>query len=496
MAPYRMRHSSAVLLTRGEGEALEVFLVERAPQLRFFGGYWAFPGGVVDAIDRREGEGEELQRDASARAALRELFEETGVLPPALAGRLDGEARRSLRAALLSREPDTSGWAGLADAVDASLSTLEDVTSITTPLFAAVRHTTPFFHMRIPEGEQPGIEHGELVDGAFLRPREVVAEWRAGTRAVAPPVLFLLQMLVDGDLAAFRERAAQAGDELEAGQLHRARFSPGLMIAPLLTPTLPPALTTNAIFVGEERVYLVDPATYEERERERLYETMDRWIAAGRRFEGVLLTHHHADHVGSARPVCERYGLPLLAHAETLARVEHEGLQTRALEDGDVLELGCAPDGSPDWRLHVLHTPGHAPGHLAFLEDRYRAAVVGDMVSTLSTIVIDPPEGHMATYLDSLRRLRDADIGTLYPAHGPAHRAGRELLEHYLAHREAREDKLRAALAEGHATLDALLPIVYDDAHEKLLPVARRSLLAGVQKLAEEGDPLAAAVVD
>jgi glyoxylase-like metal-dependent hydrolase (beta-lactamase superfamily II) len=281
-----------------------------------------------------------------------------------------------------------------------------------------------------------------------------------------------------------------------AGQLHRARFSPGLMIAPLLTPTLPPALTTNAIFVGEERFYVADPATYEESERERLFETIDRWQAAGRRFEGVLLTHHHHDHVGSVRATCTRYSLPVFAHAETLSRVDVAGLQTVELSHGDCLELGRAPDGRPDWRLHVHYTPGHAPGHLAFIEDRYRAAIVGDLVSTLSTIVIDPPEGHMATYLESLRALRDADIGTLYPAHGPAALDGRRLLERYLTHREERERKLVHALEGGLVSLDELLPVVYDDAPEPLLPVARRSLLAGLIKLAEDGQGEALAAVE
>ncbi len=485
MVTYRMRHSSAVLLTRGEGAELEVFVVERARELRFFGGYWALPGGVVDAVDRREAE--EVTLEVSRRAALRELFEETGVLPEPLSRALDPAARADLRAALLEREADLSGWAALTEAVDQAALQLRHVTQFTTPLFAAVRHTTPFFHMQLPTGELPAIERGELVAGEFVRPQALLEDWRAGRRPVAAPVLFLLQMLRDGDLEEFCLRARTAGDAVAAGQLHRARFSPGLMIAPLLTPTLPPALTTNAIFVGEERFYLVDPATYEESERERLYETIDRWRTAGRRFQGVLLTHHHHDHVGSVREVCERYELPALAHAETLSRVDLAGIATEALEHGDVLELGRAPDGRPDWRLHVRHTPGHAPGHLVFIEDRYRAAIVGDMVSTLSTIVIDPPEGHMATYLDSLRALLAEDIGTLYPAHGPAQLDGSALLRRYLSHREEREAKLVRALDAGHTTLDALLPVVYDDAPEGLRPVARRSLLAGLVKLAEEG---------
>jgi glyoxylase-like metal-dependent hydrolase (beta-lactamase superfamily II)/8-oxo-dGTP pyrophosphatase MutT (NUDIX family) len=494
MVTYRMRHSAAVLLTRGEGAELEVYLVERAPELRFFGGYWALPGGVVDAVDRR-GE-EEVSRVVSQRAALRELFEETGVLPTRLHSAIPEELRAGMRTELSARESETARWSGFASQVDEACEALRFVTQFTTPLFAAVRHTTPFFHMHLPREQEPRIERGELVDGRFFRPAELLKEWRAGVRPVAAPVLFMLQMLRDGDLDVFHTKAEAAGEAVAQGQLHRARFSPGVMIAPLLTPTLPPALTTNAIFVGEERVYLVDPATYEERERARLYETMDRWIEAGRRFEGVLLTHHHSDHIGSAAVTCERYELPLLAHAETLQRVDAGSARTVELKHGDSLDLGHSPDGRANWKLDVLHTPGHAPGHLAFIEDRYRAAIVGDMVSTLSTIVIDPPEGHMATYLESLRLLRDADIGTLHPAHGPAQLRGRELLVNYLQHREAREQKLVGALASGAATLDELLPLVYDDAPQELMEVAKRSLLAGLIKLGEERHEGALAVLD
>ncbi len=480
-----MRHSAAIMLTRGLGAELEVFLVERAPELRFFGGYWALPGGVVDAVDHRDEQ--QVTPETSARAALRELFEETGVLPAALHAAIPEERRAALRAQLSQRDADARPWSEFAALVDESLHELRLITSFTTPRFAAVRHTTPFYHMHLPQGQLPVVQRGELVDGRFFRPTELLDAWRRGERPVAAPVLFLLQMLKDGDLEAFHERAAAAGDAVGDGQLHRARFSPGVMIAPLLTPTLPPALTTNAIFVGEERVYLVDPATYEAGERARLYETMDRWIAAGRRFEGILLTHHHDDHIGAVGETSRRYQLPVLAHAETFKRIEPDFANSVELKHGDALELGHSPDGRAGWRLHIHHTPGHAPGHLAFIEDRYRAAIVGDMVSTLSTIVIDPPEGHMATYLASLRHLRDADIGTLYPAHGPAQLHGKQLLEHYLDHRQKRENKLIDAMDEGLATLDELLEAVYDDAPEELRPVAARSLLAGLIKLAEEG---------
>jgi len=473
-----------MILTRGSGPELEVYLVERARELRFFGGYWAFPGGVLDALDARAGEAE--PGHALARAAVRELFEETGVwLGDQQA--FDPADRAAAREGLLCREPDGTLWRALDGAVDVAAADLRCVCEITTPPFAPVRHCTPFFHVQLPEGEQPVVIDGELVRGRFWKPAEVLDAWTSGERLVVPPVLYLLRRM-DRGLDEFFARAERDVAALAAGRLHEVTFSPGVFLAALATETLPPATTTNTVLVGDARVHIVDPATREARELERLYQTLDAWLAEGRTLESILLTHHHSDHVGGVRAVAERYGLPVLAHAETLARVELAGLEVRAIDDGDLLELGDAPDGSPDWKLHVMHTPGHAPGHLVFIEDRYGAAVVGDMASTLSTIVIDPPDGHMATYLESLERLREHGVRMLYPAHGPAHADGTAFLGALLDHRRAREAQLVAALDDRPRDEPSLLAAVYADvADRRLLPVAARSLRAGLDKLAEEG---------
>jgi len=480
-----IRDSAAVLLTRGSGEHLEVFLALRSLELRFFGGYWAFPGGALERHDHREGD--DGSAAALERCALRELFEETGVLPAPLDAALDQARRLELRSRMLDNGAGSSGWDELAEPLERARAALRLVTTITTPALSPIRHRTPFFHLELPDGQTPQVIHGELVRGEFFRVDELLARWRRGELAVVPPALFLLELLRGRELADFFERAAEAGRALAEGRLNRARYVPGIFVAPLLTPTLPPAVTTNTVLVGEERILVVDPGSPEPAEHLRLFETLDRWRDEGRRLEAVLLTHHHHDHVGGLAAVCERYSLPVWAHRETLARVETGTAATRELEHGEALELGTAPDGTPGWRLHVRHTPGHAPGHLVFLEDRYRALVAGDLVSTLSTIVIDPPEGHLPTYLASLRAVLAEEPGVVHPAHGPAVRDARALIEGVLRHRAARKAKLVAALGRGARTRAELLPEVYDDAPEELWGAAARSLLAGLLEREEEG---------
>ncbi len=482
-----IRVAAAVVLHRGLGADLEVLLVERSPKLRFLGGYHAFPGGV-------------LERDeAPEDAACRELFEETGVL---LAGGLADHERRGLRSELLdadrSQEAIEAWHRWRADAVRPSLapSPLIELGRFLTPPFAPVRYDTCFYLAAMPHDAEVEIVPGELVAGGFIRPDEACRRWRAGELRVAPPVLILLELLAEHGVEAFAAHVGAIQARAEAGDLMPVRFTPGVVMASLATDTLPPATTTNAYLVGGERLHVIDPAPVDRAEQRRLIELIERRTAGGARLESVLLTHHHPDHVGAAAVVARRFGVPIRAHRFTLERVREPGLATAELTDGDRVDLGVAPDGRAGWTLRALFTPGHARGHLCFHEDRYGSLFAGDMASTISTIVIDPPEGHLRTYLDSLERLLREPIATLYPAHGPPAPFGRKVIEHYVAHRAEREAKLVAVLrasgsmgaaAADEATEADLLPRVYDDVDAAMFPVAARSLRAGLEKLAEEG---------
>jgi len=258
-------------------------------------------------------------------------------------------------------------------------------------------------------------------------------------------------------------------------------------MAPLATDTLPPATTTNCYIIGERELFVIDPATTDPRERQRLFDLCDELQADGRRVAGVIATHHHPDHVGAVAQTAERYGVAVYGHALTLERIDCGAAEQRVLADGDQLELGQSPDGSDGWKLTAHFTPGHDRGHLVFIENRYDTAIVGDMVSTVSTIVIDPPEGDMTDYIASLQRLRELPIKTLCPAHGPTARRGQRVINAYLEHRAGRENLIVEALGRGVENEDELLPLVYADTPRELYGLAARSLLAGLEKLEREG---------
>lgn len=481
-----IRTAASILLIRGADNNPEIYLVKRSPNLAFMAGLWAFPGGVVHAS--ADDAGREGPQSALAACARRELFEETGVLLADPVRLPAADRLRSIRLAMLSGS-EAGMWAGLQASLDDPAGYFTPVCELLTPAGSPVRYQTTFLIAHLHDDCLPTIINGELTEGAFFHPAEVVGTWNAGQIPIAPPNLMLLKILAERGLSGFPEAARAAAGNIAAGALHPIFFSPGIFLAAQRTPTLPPATTTNTFIVGGRDLYLIDPATPDSAEQDRLFETMDNLILEGGTFRAILLTHYHGDHTGAVTVASQRYRLPVRAHPRCYAHLPPGYLAGTPLMDGDFIDLGLAPDGSDSWGLTVVHTPGHSPDHICFLDNRYRAAIVGDMVSTVSTIVIDPPEGHMATYLSSLEKLCALPLRMLYPAHGAPHPDGKQLLQHYLAHRRQRENLIISALNSRTtpAAPESLLPEVYADVDPAMYPVAARSLIAGLIKLEEEG---------
>ena len=475
------KYSSTIILTRGPDHDPQVYLARRAPEIKFFGDFWVFPGGNVSEIDYHSPD-DNLEQ-VFARCAIREAFEECNILSSTLGKPFNADEKQRLKNTL-TQAPET--WRSFIADFEQNFSQLTPVFRIQTPPFSPLRYDTQFMHVRAVDNERPSIDNYELVEDCFIKPAAAIDAWLKGEMKIAPPVFHLLKLLDEKKLAGFYELAESASTALQRGDLHQIYFSPGIFIAPLKTETIPPATTTNTIIIGTDIIYIIDPATPDELEQQRLFKQLDKLIENGSKLKAILLTHHHPDHVGAVNQLSQRYQLPVQAHALCYPEIAPGYIKGAALKDGDILQLGTAPDGTAGWQLCVLHTPGHAVDHLCFIENRYQSAIVGDMLSTVSTILINPPEGHMQTYLNSLHRLLECNIKALYPAHGPAHSDGASLIKYFIRHRAEREQETLAALTKSPQTLDEILPKVYNDVPESVYPIAKRSLLAVLIKLQEE----------
>jgi glyoxylase-like metal-dependent hydrolase (beta-lactamase superfamily II) len=145
------------------------------------------------------------------------------------------------------------------------------------------------------------------------------------------------------------------------------------------------------------------------------------------------------------------------------------------------------PDGQAT-TLRAIHTPGHASNHICYLLEEEKLLFTGDHVMQASTVVINPPDGNMASYIASLRSLTELDLEWLAPGHGFLMDQPKQAMQWIVAHRLKREAKVIEAMrALGPADADALLARVYDDVKPQLLAMAMRSLRAHLFKLRDDG---------
>jgi glyoxylase-like metal-dependent hydrolase (beta-lactamase superfamily II)/8-oxo-dGTP pyrophosphatase MutT (NUDIX family) len=456
--------------------------VRRAHTLRFFGGYHAFPGGKVAAPDR------ELREDAHRVAAARELFEETGVLLARDARGRFPTPTSDLTNARMAILEERLSFASLLSQLRLHLyeSDLTPLGHLVTPPFTAIRFDTEFFLAQIPVGQEANVWPGELAAGEWTSPATMLARWSRGDCLISPPTLMLLQMSHDSTLNVLPQRLAPLIASWDAGALPPIFFAPDVQLLPLETAALPPSTHTNAYLVGRDPAYLIDPGPEKVEEQRRLFDVLDAQHALGVHPAAIVLTHHHRDHVGAAAACAERYGVPIWAHARTAERLRDKFTVARELRDGDCLDLGNAADGRP-WFLQAMDTPGHTTGHVAFYEPHYRLLFAGDMVSTQSSILIVPPDGDLAAYLTSLRRLRSLDCRLLFPSHGSPSAQPVKTIDECLAHRAKREQQLIQALATGPRRVAELLDELYRGTPSSMMRMAELQLQAGLQKLQAEG---------
>jgi ribonuclease/clavin/mitogillin len=309
-------------------------------------------------------------------------------------------------------------------------------------------------------------------DPGASEPIDAVLEaWAAGGRLLLPPLPRLLEALREG-----RDLGAPVRDATQLWEV-----SPHLYRQSFETPTLPPATHTNSYLVGSGQALLVEPAPSSAAEQAR----MVAWVEeSGLDVVALFPTHHHVDHVGAIEALRASLEVPLWGHRATAGRLSHLSFD-RYFEDGEVIAL----DGSTPIELEVLHTPGHAPGHLCLRETRSNAVIAGDMVASVGTILVEPQDGDMTLYLRSLERLRALSPSMLLPAHGLPRLDADAVLERYVTHRLAREAKVLAALEahEGPAEPRELVPVAYADAPRAVWPLAAMSTEAHLLKLVKDG---------
>src|SRR6218665_3927191 len=410
------------------------------------------------------------------------------------------------------------------------------------------RFEVPFLVARMPEGQTPVADEAEQFEPLWVRPADALARHEAGQFFMIFPTIRTLQRLSRfADTQAVLDAVAQekplgvicpragilAGkqarymeDEPPFGEL--ALVCPdGQIVHPLdwqservvpllenlqrLTAPNPGVMTgpgPNSYLLGEPATgfIAIDPGPADAEHLDRL------WRAAGGDIRMIVCTHSHPDHPPGAPPLpappppprppapprwrargggAGRAAVPILGlPSAPTARAASQFTPDRVLQNDELLVLEHrAPDGQTTTHtLQVIHTPGHAANHLCLLLLEDSLLFSGDHILNGGTTVVDPPDGYMADYLDSLDRL-DALRGAhgvelILPAHGYVLGAARTAIARLKAHRLAREAKVLAAMqALPQGSIDDWVRQAYDDVPPRMWPVAQRSLLAHVERI-------------
>ena len=531
------RPAATLIVLRDSAAGPEVFMLQRSHSAAFVAGAYVFPGGGLDEADGSERMRSRVlgltDEQASRRlnlasggiayyvGAVRECFEEAGIL---LAVDERGADPDPAHIARLARERDAlnAGTLGFLELLERERLCIPGNRIayfshwITAP-GRSRRFTARFFVTVAPQGQDGSHDDGETVASTWTRPQAALDRNAKGEiELVFPTRSSLVDLARFATAAEAFEHVASMQGEIETdascwatGRDGRKLFRrtdpayseihwsdpeetgetsydlvPGVpkrldrYVTRIIAPN-PGAMSgpgTNTYLVGEDQLAVIDPGP-------DIASHVEAIIAAGAgRIRWILATHTHKDHSPAANAVQAATGAQVIGRRAPEGASQDAGFAPqRQPADGERLELGAVT-------LRAIATPGHASNHLCYLLEETRMLFTGDHVMQGSTVVINPPDGNMRTYLASLERLLADQFAIFAPGHGYLIGTPAKEVKKLIRHRLAREAKVVRSLAQlGRATPEELVRAVYDDVQERLHPVALRSLAAHLDKLAADG---------
>ena len=277
---------------------------------------------------------------------------------------------------------------------------------------------------------------------------------------------------------------------------------------------------TNTYLVGSDRLALIDPGPDDDDHLARLLELY------GDHIGWIVVTHSHIDHSPLSRRLQRATGAPIVGFGPAPTRSSGSGsgpgpsASSPSASGPSGPAAGSGPTGIdphdgefvPDLRLldrerldlgdcvlEAVWTPGHASNHLCLELDGTGLLFSGDHVMSGSTVVIAPPDGDMAVYLESLEKVRARRPRRIAPGHGAVIEDPGSVLDEYLRHRLERERQVAWVLAgagPAGVTPTAIVEALYQDVPADLHPVARYSVWAHLRKLGSEGRAVGSDVDD
>lgn len=247
---------------------------------------------------------------------------------------------------------------------------------------------------------------------------------------------------------------------------------------------------TNTYILGRGHVAVIDPGPDSPAHLAAILRATENEVISH-----ILVTHAHADHSPLARRLSEVTGAPVsgFGPAEAGRSTLMAALaETDVLEGGEGRDEAFQPDvllsngdkiAGEDWRLDVLHSPGHFAGHLSFVFDG--CIFSGDHVMDWSSTLISPPDGDLGAFMATCETLKSSGAARLYPGHGGPIDAVEDRLNWLINHRLSREASILRTLSAKPLSLQMITERVYTDVPRKVLPAAARNVFAHLIDLVE-----------
>jgi glyoxylase-like metal-dependent hydrolase (beta-lactamase superfamily II) len=250
---------------------------------------------------------------------------------------------------------------------------------------------------------------------------------------------------------------------------------------------------TGTYIVGHGDVVVIDPGPLLDSHRDALATALE-----GEHVRAILVTHCHADHSPLSAWLHAESGAPTFAfgpHPRPLTEevvdtddsvieesTDFDFAPTESVADGDVVvdDFG--------FTIAAIHTPGHTSNHMCWSLAEERALFTGDHVMGWSTTVVSPPDGDMAMYIESLRRVAGRNDEILWPTHGPPRKDGAAFVTSLVDHRLAREASVLRSVRAGNSTVSDIVIDLYFDVQKELYRPAGRTVWAHLTKLVSEDE--------
>ena len=416
-----------------------------------FPGYFATPGGKVDAVDFQ---GEELPDFFSAtrpelmRALIREVREELGV---------------DLLSLYQQEKIHFISYFGEA----------------ITPIFNPYRFRNTYIRIDLKEKVDFILDQNEVDFGEWGSPSEFIAKFdQALLLAVPPAIRILKQLELSKSFQGPIDFSSPQDFEKEVPEIESLK---GVKQFLPLSHTFPPANRTNSYLIGDQDSLkvLIDPSPMPS-EWEKYLTTISKYP-----IDAIFITHHHPDHYELADELARLKKLPMLMSEITYKRILKKkgdeffaGINIQLVKEGDVLTTSLGQD------VLVYAVPGHDDGQLALAPKNLNWFLVGDLIQTIGTVVIGDDEGNMAEYFKTLNRVIELNPKYLIPSHGIII-GGTHKLKQTLMHRQMREDEILSLVTRQKSLAD-ILDTIYQGLNPKLLPYAKKTIIAHLDKLVLE----------